>query len=92
MDHQIFYLIKYIQEMHLILKCLSLSQMNRHRKEEVWQMQSLKKAKHLWLFLIYHLGGVFRLDYVNQGQFGLITDWIKWIKETVFKSVVTKIT
>ena len=46
-DHQIFYLIKYIQEMHLILKCLSLSQMNRHRKEEVWQMQSHKKAKHL---------------------------------------------
>ena len=34
-DHQIFYLIKYIQEMHLILKCLLLSQMNRDRKEEV---------------------------------------------------------
>ena len=33
-EHQIFYLIKYIQEMHLILECLSLSQMNRHRKEE----------------------------------------------------------
>ena len=29
------YLINYIQEMHLALKSLSLSQMNRHRKEEV---------------------------------------------------------
>ena len=58
-DHQIFYLIKYIQEMHLILKCLLLSQMNRDRKEEVWQMQIHKKAKHLWLFLIHHSGGVF---------------------------------
>ena len=34
-DHQILYLIKYIQEMHLTLKCLSLSQMNHHPKEEV---------------------------------------------------------
>ena len=34
MDHQIFYLIKYIQQMHLTLKCLSLSQMNRRDKEE----------------------------------------------------------
>ena len=34
-DHEIFYLIKYIQQVHLISKRLSLSQKNHPHKEEV---------------------------------------------------------
>ena len=40
MDHQIFYLTKYSQQIHLILRSLSLGQMNHSHKVEVINLVS----------------------------------------------------
>ena len=65
--NQIFYLIKWNQQKHLILECLLPNPINHQHKEKVWWLKCCNKGIYFWLIL-KHCSRGSNISFIKLGQ------------------------